>query len=62
MLDRQDLVGARMQSREHMQPLPPRGRFDKPPLETPDRASKGREHTVGRINAQDGALASPSGL
>lgn len=62
MLDRHDLVGDRLQGRSHIHPWPPRGRFDKQPLATPDHTSKGCEHQVGRINEKDGVLASPSGL
>ena len=62
MLDRPHLVCARLQGRSYMHPLAPRGRFDKEPLETPDEAATGGEHTGGRLHEKPGALASASCL
>jgi hypothetical protein len=51
-----------MQGRSYTHPLPPRGRFDKSSLATPDRAEKGCEYQGGRIHEKLGALASHSFL
>jgi len=37
--------------------LPPRGRFDKQPFETPDHAQKGRKHEMGGIHEEDDSVA-----
>jgi hypothetical protein len=47
-----------VQGRQHIQPLPTRGRFDKQPLKTPDDPQEGGKHKMGGIHEEDGSIAS----
>jgi hypothetical protein len=58
ILDREALVTAGVQGRQHIQPLSTRGRFDKQPLKTPDKPQEGGQHNMGGIPEEDGSIAS----
>ena len=57
VLDGEDLLNRGIQSRQHVQALPPTGRLHKQALEAPQQSEKRRINNMRRVHKEDHSLA-----